>query len=273
MKKVSGTFKEYSLKKKVRNDSDGEVWLVLGGEGESLCAKLLKDHSPAKQREVEASLQGTGFGAIMDVPMDIAFSRGRFAGYIYQDFNAWQLETPQTSASASTSGAVSGTSGIGLGTGSIGTDSFGTGGVGAGSTGSGSSDSPVIKWGVLCIAIVILCTLNLKLFHPLFLGFVASAFSEDVLSGCQLLSFSGMTAIIGGAVVAILAGRLASGLDMVAFIIAAAISFFIGILLVDVLIVLAVQLVMGVVGIMVAVLPAIIALGIVIWIIKSVFGK
>lgn len=272
MKKVSGKFKEYSLKKKVRSDSDGEVWLVLGGEGESLCAKLLKDHSPAKQRDVEASLQGTGFGAIMDIPMDIAFSRGRFAGYIYQDFNAWQMETasaPVTGGSSGTSsGGTSGSLGIGLGTGDM-----GLGGAGTGSVGSSSSDSPVIKWGILCIAIVILCTLNLKVFYPLFLGLVSTMFSEDVLTGCHILSFSGITAIIGGLAVAVFAARSFGGLAMVEFLVAMVLSFLIGILLTDVLIVVAVQVVLGVVGVLIALLPIAIGIGVIVWLIKSVLGK
>lgn len=263
MKKVSGTFKEYSLKKKVRSDLDGEVWLILGGENESLCAKLLKDHSPAKQKEVEASLQGTGFGAIMDLPMDIAFSRGRFAGYIYQDFNAWQMEASPASGTVSASGLGSDSLGI----------SSGMGGSSTIGAGSGSSDSPVIKWGVLCIAIVILCTLNLKVLYPIFLGLVAELFSEEVLTGCHILSFSGITAIIGGLIAAVFAGRSFSGLEMVEFIVTVVLSFLIGILLADVLIVVVVQIVMGVVGVLIAVLPIVIGIGIIVWLIKSVLGK
>lgn len=273
MKKVSGQFKEYSLKKKARTDADGDVYLILGGESEGLCAKLLKDHSKAKQSDVEAALQGSGFGMLADIPIDIAFSRGRFAGYIFQDTTAWQTEPAGASTHGSTipgrssgSGYVDTSMGIsGMG----GTMGMGSGGGRA----SAPSGSPIIRWSALAVGLVLISLLNMKVFQNLFLGIVYSSFSEDVFGGCRMLSFSGMTALVGGLVLAILLGAKLKEADMVPFLVAVLLGFLAGILLTDVLIVVLVQLVMGVVGLLTAILPILIGIVIVIVVIKSIFKK
>ncbi len=267
-----------SRTKKARVAPDGEVYLVKDGQGEGLCAKFLND--PTAQREVEASLQGSGLGALADTPLDIAFSRGKFVGYIYQDFDAWNQAPeaggntglPGLSGHVQSQGHGGGEPGyMGGGSGFVG-GSSGYTGAGAGGQ-SGGADNPLVRWGILLLGALGLVLLNVKLFHRVFLNFVEGMFSPEVLAGCEVLGFSGMTAAVLGLVAAGLLYRYVSGADTPVFLAVELGSLLGGILLTDVLIVAVIQLVMGVVSLLIAVVPIIVVVAVLIALVKGIFKR
>lgn len=264
MKKVTGRFKDYSLTKRAKVAPDGEVYLVKDGQGEGLCAKFLSDRT--KRGEVEASLQGSGFGTLADTPLDIAFSRGKFVGYIYQDFDAWNqvsdpggnTTSPGVSDYTQDSGYAGGSSGY----------------VGGGSgAGTGAVDNPLVRFGGLGIGALLIALLNVKVFHSIYLNFVEGMFSSEVVAGCQVLGFSGMTAVIAGLVLAGLLYRRTSQTDTPVFLAVELGGLLAGILLTDVVIVVVIQLVLGVVSLLIAVVPIVVVAAVVIALVKGIFKK
>ena len=299
MKQVTVGFKEYALKKKVRSDGDGDVYLVEGGESQQLCVKLLKDRSDRKKSEVEASLKGSYFGPVTDKPMDIAFSRGRFAGYLYQDRYAWESQQGQPGSPFSGSSPFGGWQdpaqrgnmpmpggglmpggGAGQGGGSTpgskGASSLGGLFVPTGEIQSSKntpSENPAVKWGGLCLGVIVLSALNMKVFHFMFLDFIAGSFSQDVLDGCMMLSLSGLTGIVVGLIITGFLCVKLSREGTSVFLSGGLGGFLAGLLLADVVIALIVQVVLGVVNILLSLMPVIIIIGALIYIFRSLLGS
>ena len=84
MKKVTGQYQtEYVLDTKSKQSaSDGDIYRVSGNNG--LCVKILKNPSKTMQLDLENAMQGGVAMGIYETPMDIAYSRGKFVGYIYR---------------------------------------------------------------------------------------------------------------------------------------------------------------------------------------------
>lgn len=268
-RKISGRYKEYIIpSKKVMTAPDGDVYLVNGGQAEGLCAKFLNNRS--LQGEVEASLQGGGSGMLMDVPLDIALFRKKFVGYIYQDFDAWnripEQEKPKKKDKTQQQ---------------TGTDSYavdpvyggGTGGSYGASSGGSGLDSPLARWGILLAIGALFAILNVTFFHSLFLNIVDSSFSSDVAAGCDVLGFSGITAVVVSLVLTVLVCRKLSGADSPVFWAIGGGCCAVFILLTDVLLVVAIQVVMGVVSLLIAALPMIILVIILLVVVKGIFKK
>lgn len=268
-KKITGRFKEYTLpSKKVMSAPDGDVYLVNGGQADGLCAKFLTDRS--LRGEVEAYLQGGGSGMLTDVPLDIALYRNQFVGYIYQDFEAWNRPPEPEKPKKKNNGSRQ-----------TGTDSYisdpsysGQNGGSYGSAASGSGlDSPLARWGILFAIGALLAILNVTVFHSIFLNVVDGGFSSDVAAGCDVLGFSGMTAVVVGMVLTVLLCRKLSEADSPVFWAVGGGCFAGGILLTDVLLVVAIQVVLGVVSLLIAALPMIILVLIVLAVVKSMFTR
>lgn len=269
-KKVMGRYKEYTLTKKVMTAPDGDVYLVNGGQGEGLCAKFLTNRS--LQSEVEACLQGGGSGLLMDTPLDIAVYRKNFMGYIYQDFDAWNRapeEGPKKKRKKQQLGTGTDTGG------SYTPDPIYGGGSGSTSSVSGGSglDSPLARWGILLGIAALFAILNVTVFHSIFLNVVDDGFSTDIAAACDVLGFSGMTAVIVGLVLTVLVCRKLSEADSPVFWAVGGGCFIVGILLTDVLMVVMIQVVMGVVSLLVAALPMIILVLILLAVVKSMFTR
>lgn len=275
MKSVTGQFREYSLTKKVRSGADGDVWLIAGGESEGICAKLVKGRSGAMQSEVEASLQGAGNGSLLDTPIDIAFSRGKFAGYIYYDAAAYA--DPVSSAGTAGTGGRSGQGGrSGLGGSSLthlDTASYDSdmGGMSDSSSGRGGiAGSPVIRMAASAAAIVLIALLNIQVFHDIYLNLIEASSPEDVLTGCMALSFSGITAVIVGLVAAFFAGRIAKESDTPVFAAVIAVGMLAGIILADIAIFILVRAFLGAVSLLMAFMPVLIIILGIIYVIRKV---
>lgn len=244
----------YLLIKKARNDPDGKVYLIDGGEEEGLCAKLLKDCSSFKQSEVESCLQGSDSGSIIDSPIDIVYLRGKFVGYVYKNPDAWgykEFYAPEPKNESE------GDSRLKNRKNKISKET--------------SSDNPLIRWGGLVSAIILISLLNLGIFHQIFLNFVNRTFSPTVLEGCETLGFSGVTAIIFGLIATGLLYTQIANLDIPMFIAVESGVFVIGIILTDMIIVVGIQVVINVANLLMTVLPAIIMIWILVIVMKKFF--
>lgn len=256
MKSVTGQFREYPLTKKIRSGPDGDTWLISGGEGEGICAKLTKGRSGILQSDVEASLQGAGNGSLLETPVDIVFSRGKFAGYIFYDAGAYaDGSEPYGNASPGTDTAADSPV-------SLVTDSP--------AVRRDLSGSPAVRLTAAAAAIVLISALNIKVFHDIYLNLVASSNPGNVLTGCKAFSFSGVTAVIAGSAAAFFAGRLVKGADTAVFVGGISVGLLAGILAADVVILLLVKVFFGAVGLLMAVMPAVIVIAAVIYLIKKV---
>ena len=113
----------------------------------------------------------------------------------------------------------------------------------------------------------------MTVFHSIFLNVVDGGFSSDVAAGCDVLGFSGMTAVVVGMVLTVLLCRKLSEADSPVFWAVGGGCFAGGILLTDVLLVVAIQVVLGVVSLLIAALPMIILVLIVLAVVKSMFTR
>lgn len=251
MKKVTGQYQiEYVLDTKSKQSrSDGDVYRISGGNG--LCAKILKNPSKTIQLDLENAIQGGMAMGISETPMDIAFSRGRFVGYIYQG-----AEEPEPEPLPPLEEEVALT---------------------PPNPGPDISILDNTGFKVLAAAAIglLLALLNMKVFYWQYLQFVTSGFSSDTLSGCMLLGASGITSTIGGAAAMILLGIFLKDSNGLLFVPLEAVAFFAGILVVDFIITVLVALVLGavnlIINLIIAIMPAVIIIAVIVWVIKRVF--
>lgn len=245
MKKVTDQYQiEYVLDTKSKQGMpDGDVYRISGENG--LCVKILKNPSKTMQLDLENAMQSGISMGISEIPMEIAYSKGRFVGYIFQSEEKPEiLPYPKEEAKPVPYKSRPDISIL---------DNMG--------------------FKVLAAAVIglLLTLLNMKVFYWQYLQFVTSGFSSDTLSGCMLLGCSGVTSTIGGVVAMILLGMAIKDSNGLLFIPLEAIAFFAGILVVDFIVVFLVALVLGAVSLIVAIMPAVIVIAAVIWVIKRIF--
>lgn len=132
--------------------------------------------------------------------------------------------------------------------------------------------NPAVKWGGLCLGVVILSALNMKVFHLMFLDYIAGRFSQDVLDGCMMLSISGLTGIVVGLILTGFLCMKLSGESTAVFLSGGLGGFLSGLLLTDVVIALIVQVVLGVVNILLSLMPVVIIVVAMIYIFRSLIG-
>lgn len=248
MKKVTGQYQtEYVLDaKSKRSASDGDIYQVSGRSG--LCVKILKNPSKTMQLDLENAMQGGVAMGVYENPMDIAYSRGKFVGYIYRGMEEPESE-PITDPIPSFDEELEPRKPK--------TQLDGT-----------LLDNMGFKVLITVIIGLILAVLNTKVFYWQYLEFVAGRFSTDTLSGCGMLGLSGITSTVGGIIAMVALGTAIKNSNGLLFIPLEAVAFFVGILAVDFIITIIVALVLGAISIFLAILPTIFAIALIIWIVK-----
>lgn len=248
MKKVTGQFQiEYVLDQKSRqNTSDGEVYRVEGKDG--LSVKILKNPTKAMQMELENVMMGNISADFYDMPQDIAYSRGKFVGYVFQAMNV--SPEPVTDPIPEPGPVLEPEIIHNQKTESV-------------------FDNMAFKIGITALVGVILGILNIKVFFGQYLTFVGAKFSEGVLNGCQLFGFSGITSLIGGIIAMVGLGKLIKNANGVVFILLEAVAFFVGIIAVDFLLALIIAVVLGAVSLLLAILPTVIFIVVIVVVLKN----
>ena len=239
MKIVTGQYQQaYQLDEKTRKkESDGDSFKVSGTGG--TWVKLLKDHSKEKQLEIEHQIAMGGFEE--GAPREIVYSRGRFAGYIYE-----KNEVIEETFSDSVEYPVK----------SGNTEEF--------------WESNVFKISAAIVIAVLLGLIQVKILYTLYIGILLKMLSSSTVSICAALSFSGITAMIAGIAGMILIGYFMQDASIFVFLFLEAAAFLAGVVALDIFLTLAVVVVVEAINLLMAILPAVITIMIFVIIVKKV---
>jgi hypothetical protein len=225
-----------------KSEADGDSYRIEGQP--NMWVKVLKDNSKNKELEIRQQIGFGGYGA----PMEVVYSsRGKFAGYTYEMEEAepipeWNNEADFTAAPPKSKSKL--------------------------------TQKGWFKIAASVVLTMLLALLNLKVFYPAYLRVLLRNFSEQTVSGCRVLSFSGMTGVIGGVVLMFVFGhRLIERIDGILYVIFEGLAFLAGVLLVDLVITVLVLAVIGAVSLILAVLPVIFGIGLVALLIRGFWKR
>lgn len=254
MDKVSGRSKiEYNLNQKMKKIlPEGEEYGVVGSD--RLRVVLLNDRSREKQQEIEATLRGEDPFSTLENIQDVAFSRGKFVGYIYSYEKAEEpvfMQPPLEIEDINTKSSKNVKKGI--------------------------AENLPIKMLALTGTSVLIGVLNIKVIYFLYIGLVVQNFEESVARGCALIGINGFASLACGVILMLFTimkmHKKESTMGVSGFTLLGSITLLVGIVVADLLSFLIVVLVCGVLNILSALIPSLIVIGVIVLVIKSMFKR
>ena len=259
MKKVTGQYnREYVLNQQSgKIETDGISYQVQNMEG--MWVKILNDNSKAKQLEIERLIQA-GLNHNVYRPIEIVYGREKFVGYVYRETAPYVSEKESYQSFHDDQYNGNNTEGntkdydIGMQTIHNNQKSF--------------VNTPVFKvFGAILVGTV-LCLLNMKLFHGIYLGLLSQWFEEPILSYSILITCYGALSCIGGVILMGICAHFWKDSHGVIFLLLEVCSYLIGMIVVDLLIVILIVLLFRLLQLAKSILPLVISFVFVILMVK-----